>query len=138
MNEQTHLSILLANKQSEQISQLQEILDGSGINASEALNDGQWQLNFDWDEQAIKRIRTRGAGRKPLLLNGSPTVLEVLEMQKQNGVAKTCQILNISPSTFYRRKKVVKSKYDPDEFSTIPFVSSLYLTGLNPPVTVVR
>ncbi len=121
MNELQHLSILLADDESSKVSRLQEILEGSGISVSVTEDHGSWLLNFDWDSDKVHRIRTRGAGRKPLLLSGSPSVKEVLELQQENGVEKTCQILNISPSTFYRRKKVVREKYAPEEFDSIPF-----------------
>lgn len=121
MNSLSHLSIRLADDQKVQIDRLEEILDGSGITASYEDQNGVPLLNIDWDESAVRRIRTRGAGRKPLLLSGSPSVSEVLELQHKHGVAETCRILHISPSTFYRRKKAVKEKYSPDEFSEIPF-----------------
>lgn len=121
MNSLSHLSIRLADDQKEQIDRLEEILDGSGITASYEDENGIPLLNIDWDENAVRRIRTRGAGRKPLMLSGAPSVSEVLELQHKHGVSETCRILHISPSTFYRRKKAVKEKYSPDEFADIPF-----------------
>lgn len=121
MSSQEVVRLHLKQNEGEKIQTLEEVLKGSGVSVSQTEENGERMAVFTWNPEDLNKIRTRGAGRKPLSLTGAPSVKDVLEMQKQYGVQKTCQILNISPSTFYRRKKIVKDRYSPEEFGDIPF-----------------
>ena len=102
------------------MSKLKEILSGFGVAVrleKETANDGEPALHliFNFDSDRVKRIKTRGAGRKEVYTAANPaTCAEVAEMRKTMSEADVLDRLGISRSTYYRRLKRLNGIYPDD------------------------
>jgi transcriptional regulator of acetoin/glycerol metabolism len=100
----------------EDLSKLQEILKGTGINAKIREDGEHSYLIFNYDTDRVKQIRTRGAGRKEVYSPIPVTCAEVAEMRKTMNEAEILEQLGMSRSTYYRRLKRLDGHFSDDQY----------------------